>query len=225
MEHLILRYFFGSDEKCSPFLSNNILNLIFVRHGYRNENFIDPGLSENGIKRTKNLSEKLIHKIKELWKDEPYVIGSSNMIRTQETAFYMLAEKTEKPINIFPHIGEKGIGIDNIGYGKEKQREIISTQNLKIIEFLDKGVDERGRQNILNKSCWNTFIEWAVKNLDLFECGSDGVYRAIIFTHSDFLRSVFKLPEDQRGDFNSVYNTMFEISDYNKFLDFNYYEL
>ena len=225
MEHLILRLMFGSDEKCSPFLSNNIFNFIFIRHGYRNEYFIDPGLSTNGIKRSTNLSDKLIKKIKELWKDEPYVIGSSNMIRTQETAFYMLAEKIGKPINIFPHVGEKGIGIDNIGFTKEKQREIISQNNLKIIEFLDKGVDERDRQNILNKSCWNTFIEWSVKNLDLFECGSDGVYRAVIFTHSDFLRSVFKLPKDQRGDYNSVYNTMFEISDYNKFLDFNYYEL
>ena len=55
------------------------------------------------------------------------------MIRTQETAFYMLAEKIEKPINIFPHIGEKGMGIDNIGLGKERQCEIISKQNLKII--------------------------------------------------------------------------------------------
>jgi hypothetical protein len=225
MEHIILRYFFGSEEKCSPFLSNNIFNLIFVRHGYRDKNLIDPSLSKNGIKRYRNLSDKLIKKIKELWKDEPYVIASSNMIRTQETAYYMLSEKNGKSINIFPHIGEKGIGIDNIGFGKEKQFKIISKQNSKIIEFLNKGVDERGKQNILNKSCWNTFIEWSVKNLDLFECGSDGVYRAVIFTHSDFLRSVFKLPEDQRGNYNSVFNTMFEISDYNQFLHFNYYEL
>jgi hypothetical protein len=225
MEHIILRYIFGSDEKCSPFLSNNILNLIFIRHSFREDNLIDPGLSANGIERSKNLTDKLIKKINELWKDEPYVIASSNMLRTQETAFYMLAEKIEKPINIFPHIGEKGMSLDNIGYPKEIQRQILLKHDLKIIEFLDKGIDERNRQNLLNKSCWNTFIEWSVKNIDLFECGSDGVYRAIIFTHSDFLRSQFKLPADQKGDYNSVYNTMFEISKSNEYLHFNYYEL
>jgi len=225
MEHIILRYFFGSDEKCTAFLSNSIFNLIFIRHGYRDEHLIDPGLSKKGIEKSKNLSYKLIKKIKEFWKDQPYVIGSSNMIRTQETAYYMLAEKIEKPINIFPHIGEKGISIDNIGLGKVRQYEIISNQNPKIIELLDKGVDKRDRQNILNKSCWNTFIEWAVKNLDLFECGSDGVYRAVIFTHSDFLRSVFKLPEDQRGDNNSLFHIVFNTKDYKDELKFDYYEL
>ena len=225
MEHLLLRLMFGGGEKCTAFLSTNILNLIFIRHSYREESIIDPGLSDFGIKRSINLCDKLIKKIKELWKDESFVIASSNMIRTQETAFYMLADKLEMPINIFPHIGEKGMSLDNIGYNKESQRETISTRNNKIIKLLDKGIDERNRQNILNKSCWNTFIEWAVKNLELFECGSDGVYRAVIFTHSDFLRSHFKLPEDQKGDYNSVYNTMFEICNYKDTLDFNYYEL
>ena len=216
---------FGGDEKCSAFLSDNIFNLIFIRHGFRDDNLIDPGLSKDGIERSQKLSDKLIKKIKELWKDEPYVIASSNMIRTKETSFYMLADKIQKPINIFPHIGEKGMSFDNIGYPKEIQKKIILQNNSKIIELLDKGVDERNRQNLLNKSCWNTFIEWAVKNLDLFESGSDGVYRAVIFTHSDFLRSQFKLPEDKKGDYNSVFNTIFKISNYNQFLDFNYYEL
>jgi len=225
MEHLLLRLMFGNNEKCSAFLSNNILNLIFIRHSYREDAIIDPGLSDFGIERSKNISDKLIKKIKELWKDEPYVIASSNMIRCQETAFYMLGEKLEKPINIFPHIGEKGMSLDNIGYIKAIQEKIILDRNPNIIKLLEKGNDERGKQNILNKSSWNDFIEWAVKNLDLFECGSDGVYRAVIFTHSDFLRNVFKLPEDQKGDYNSVYNTMFEISDYKTELDFNYYEL
>jgi len=221
----IRRLLFGMDEKCSPFLSDNIINLIFIRHGYREYHFIDPGLSKIGIERSSKLSDKLINKIKDLWKDEPYVIASSNMIRTQETAYYMLAEKVEMPINIFPHIGEKGMSLDNIGYPRMKQREIIHERNSKIIELLDKGRDERGRQNFLNKSCWVDFINWTVKNLDLFECGSDVIYRAIIFTHSDFLRCLFKLPGEERGGFNSIYNTEFKISDYNKTLDFTYHEL
>ena len=225
MEHIILRYLFGMDEKCSSFLSDNYLNLIFIRHGYREEHFIDPGLSKIGIERSSKLNDKLIKKIKDLWKDEPYIIASSNMIRTQETAYYMLAEKVEMPINIFPHIGEKGMSLDNIGYPRIKQREIIHERNPKIIELLNKGKDERGRQNILNKSSWVDFINWTVKNLDLFECGSDGVYRAVIFTHSDFLRSQFRLPGEEKGGLNSVYNTQFKISDYKNEFDFTYYEL
>jgi len=221
----IRRLLFGIDEKCSPFLSDNIINVIFIRHSYREDHLYDPGLSKFGIDRSLKLSDKLTNKIKDLWKDEPYVIASSNMIRTQETAYYMLAEKVNMPINIFPHIGEKGFSIDNIGYPRMKQREIINERNPKIIEFLDKGKDERGRQNFLNKSCWVDFINWTVKNLDLFECGSDGIYRAVIFTHSDFLRSQFKLPNEERGGLNSVFNTEFKISDYNKTLDFTYYEL
>jgi broad specificity phosphatase PhoE len=216
---------FGGDEKCSAFLSDNIFNLIFIRHGFREDHLIDPRLSKDGVERSKNLSDKLIKKINELWKDAPYVIGSSNMIRTQETAFYMLADKIQKPINIFPHIGEKGMSLDNIGYPKEIQKKIILENNSKIIELLEKGNDERRRQNILNKSSWNDFIEWSVKNLDLFECSSDGVYRAVIFTHSDFLRGNFKLPNDERGNYNSLYHVVFNTKDYKDDLNFDYYEL
>jgi len=225
MEYLILRLMFGGDEKCSAFLSDNIFNLIFIRHGFRDDQLIDPGLSANGIERSKNLSDKLINKIYELWNNKPYVIASSNMIRTQETAFYMLADKLEKPINIFPHIGEKGMSLDNIGYPKEIQKKIILQNNSKIIKLLEKGNDERGRQNILNKSSWYDFIEWSVKNLDLFECDSDGVYRAVIFTHSDFLRNVFKLPNDTKGDYNSLYHVVFNTRDYKEDLQFDYFEL
>jgi hypothetical protein len=150
---------------------------------------------------------------------------SRGLKMSQETAFYMLADKLEKPINIFPHIGEKGMSLDNIGYPKEIQKKIILQNNSKIIKLLEKGNDERGRQNILNKSSWYDFIEWSIKNLDLFECCSDGIYRAVIFTHSDFLRTVFKLPNDEKGDYNSLYHVVFNTRNFKEDLKFDYYEL
>jgi len=210
-------------------------NIIFVRHGVSCANVLntglvnrhiiysDPELTNDGIIRSRKLSDNLIEKINELWGTNPYTIGSSNMIRAQETAYYMLAEKTGKKINIFPHLSEKGITLDNIGYSKTKQIEILNKRNPKIIEFLSNNIDKRDQQNIFNKSDWKSFIDWANNNTGYFEHGLDGEYRIVIFTHSDFLRSIFKLPKNKKVQNNGVVHTVFNSGDDINNLNFSYF--
>jgi len=118
---------------------------------------------------------------------------ASSMLRTQITAYYMFARHYNKPIHIVPHVGERGISIDNIAFPKSKQRDILDAFNHKILELLDMGIDCRGQETIFNKSSMNDFISWAKRNIKYFIRGPDGVFRAIIFTHSHFLKSAFPL--------------------------------
>ena len=39
-------------------------------------------------------------KIQEYFKEQPYSIIASSLIRTQETAYFSLAQQTNKPINV-----------------------------------------------------------------------------------------------------------------------------
>jgi hypothetical protein len=169
--------------------------IIFIRHAescaniwkrkskFRQITYQDPEITESGVQTSIRLSKILEKKINELWKNQPYSVCSSQMIRTQETAYYM----TQKPINIVPHIAESGIGLDNFALTKEKQRAIIGKRNPKILEYLDKGIDSREKQNIRDKSSWTAFLKWANNNPKSFSIGSDNIYRAVIFTHSHFL--------------------------------------
>ena len=182
-----------------------IFDLILVRHGYSCANksrdklrgshwlYSDPELTNDGIKRSEYVGTKLMKKIKETWLNNDYSICSSQMIRTQETAYYMLAKYTGKKINISPHIGEVGLSTDNFSLPVEKQREIIKNRNPDILKSLGK--DAREKQTIAGKSNWELFMKWATRNLDFFTKGSDGVYRAVIFTHGIFLKTSFKLKE------------------------------
>jgi len=169
--------------------------LILIRHAescaniwktkskLRQITYRDPEITESGIQTSLRLSKILQKKINMLWKNEPYSVCASQMIRTQETAYYM----TKKPINIVPHVAESGITLDNFAFTKERQREIMGGRNPKILEYLDKGIDSRERQTLKEKSSWPAFLKWADNNPKSFSIGSDNVYRALIFTHSHFL--------------------------------------
>ena len=169
--------------------------LIFLRHAQscgniwktqskmRQITYQDPEITEAGVQTSIRLARVLQKKISELWKNEPYSVCSSQMIRAQETAYYM----TKKPINVIPHVAEDGITLDNFAFAKEKQRAIIGGRNPKILENLDKGIDSRKPQTIFDKSSWTAFLKWADTNPQSFSIGSDGIYRAIIFTHSHFI--------------------------------------
>jgi broad specificity phosphatase PhoE len=170
-------------------------DLILIRHAescaniwkskskLRQLTYRDPEITESGIQTSLRLSGNLQKKINELWKNEPYSVCASQMIRTQETAYYM----TKKPINIVPHVAEDGITLDNFAFTKEKQRGIMGGRNPKILEYLDKGIDSREKQTFKEKSSWTAFLKWAENNPKSFSIGSDGVYRAVVFTHSHFL--------------------------------------
>jgi len=130
-----------------------------------------------------------------MWGNEPFTVGSSQMIRTQETAYYMLAGDTSIPIHILPHIAEKGISYDNFSLPKHAQYNILQQRNPAIISSLEAGLDAREKQTAFGKSNWNLFINWAINHPEFFHQGTDGIYRGVIFTHSKFLQSTFQLTE------------------------------
>jgi len=158
-------------------------NIWKTKSKLRQVTYRDPEITEAGVQTSLRLSGILQKKINTLWKNEPYSVCSSQMIRAQETAYYM----TKQPINVVPHVAEDGITLDNFALTKEKQRAIIGGRNPKILENLDKGIDSREKQTLKKKSSWSAFLKWADNNPESFSIGSDGVYRAIIFTHSHFL--------------------------------------
>ena len=193
-----------------------ILDLIFIRHAQscgniwkaksklRQISYRDPEITEAGIKTSKRLSEVLGKKLKEAWGEQPYRVGSSQMIRAQETAYYM----TNGPINIIPHISEDGITLDNYSLSKDAQRKIIGARNPKILAALDKGIDSREKQTIKEKSNWSVFLKWAEKYPESFAKGSDSIYRAVIFTHSHFLMNSLGLSKADKVKNNNGYRVV-----------------
>jgi len=191
-----------------------MFQLLFIRHGESIANILkntlyglhffafDSPLSENGIKESTRLQNSLLKVIKQEFSEQPYSLGSSHMIRAQETAFYMLGTKK---IDVYPHIGEPGLTLDNIGLDKMLQIAYFNTTNREIINFL--GIDFR---DSFNKSCWLSFLLWLQENRELLQKGSDGVFRAVIFTHSHFLHSLSPQPDgllpNNQGLITSVFS-------------------
>lgn len=190
---------------------------IFVRHAESCANvwqakypgsqvtYHDPEITRRGIQRSRRMYPVLADFITQKWADKDYTIGASVMMRTQMTAFWMLAKNGPgfnnvdfgKRINIFPHIAEEGIGLSNMPMTKEEQRKILSPELGKL---LNGGVDFRKEQTLLTKSNMRLFLEWAQKNAPVFKQGEDGIYRAVIFTHGNFLRTSFKLPHAMKNN-------------------------
>jgi len=155
------------------------------------------------------LSTQLQEHIAERWAEKPYTIGASRMIRAQETAFYMLAHTTKKPINVFPHIAEHGITLDNWSELPTEQYATMHNRNPDVCKALTRGTDYREPQSFRTKSNWELFMQWAVANPDAFAKGADNKYRAVIFSHGHFLQSVFDLPHSMHNNdaLNTVINT------------------
>ena len=186
--------------------------LLFVRHGESCANawqhiskltqatYQDPELTTKG----RQISVVLYRRLKK-WlqeraaaaglssaKELNYTIGASDLMRAQMTAFYMLAFHEQMPINIMPFVGERGYSPDNLAFSREDQRQLYESTLPDILPLLNAGKDARDKQGYINKSNFPSFMDWAEKNPDFFGLGPDGVYRSIIFTHSQFLQSAFK---------------------------------
>jgi len=177
--------------------------IIFVRHGESCANvwqdrtivgqlrYSDPELTKRGVSRS-NAKYPMLKEVIDKYFPS-YSIGASPMIRAQQTAYHMLAKHVNKPINIVPHLSEEGITLNNIPLSKKKQASLFETFEPEIVDSLKDGKDARQSQNLLNKSSYSAFLNWAKKNEDYFEKGSDGIYRAVIFTHGKLLRNIFPL--------------------------------
>lgn len=184
---------------------------IFVRHAESCANvwqakypgsqvtYHDPEITRRGIQRSQRMFPVLADFITQKWADKDYTIGASVMMRTQMTAFWMLAKHVDfgQRINIFPHIAEEGIDLSNMPMSKEEQRKILSPE---LGELLDRGIDFREQQTLWTKSDIQLFLDWAQKNPRIFKQGNDSIYRAVIFTHGNFLRTSFKLPHAMKNN-------------------------
>ena len=184
------------------------VELLFVRHGESCANVLkkqnplspsrfvyrDPELTKRGVERTQFMYEPLRTFIAQKWGQNPiFTIAASALMRTQMTAFYQLASHLNQPINIFPHICEKGLTEDNIPFPKETQRNILKTIDPSIFVLLDKGKDYRSVQTTQTKSDFDLFFNWLQRNLQLFPEAEPNLYRFVIFTHGLFLQSAFPL--------------------------------
>ena len=177
--------------------------IIFVRHAescanvWQDETLIgqavykDPEITERGKSRSIAKYRKLKEIIKKYFPS--YTIGSSSLLRAQQTAYYMLAKHVKKPINIIPHLREEGFTLSNLANDRKTQLNFVEKIEPKMVSFIEKGKDARDKQTITNKSHFPSFLKWAEDNLDFFAKGKDGVYRSVIFTHGLLLRHVFPL--------------------------------
>ena len=101
------------------------------------EKVFDPELTNKGVEKCRRIRPKFIQMVKNIFKNNPYIIGASWLLRTHLTAYHMFVEDTEyrnKKINIMPHIGEKGFDSGNLARSKEyyKSLEDIKTDKLGI---------------------------------------------------------------------------------------------
>ena len=122
-----------------------------------------------------------------------------------------------KSISIFPHICEPLTSIDNKPFKKEKQRKIIANQKFvadpalgqHILRLLDEGEDFRDQQTIMNQSSIEDFKKWMWSNSIQFPKGEDGIHRAVVFTHSYFIKQTFPLPTKASIMNNGIIYTRF----------------
>jgi len=183
-----------------------LLEIIFVRHGVSCANawghtsmllepiYPDPELSQYGIERSQEKGSLLKKDVDSFFPDKIYSIAASCMIRTQQTAYHMLAKSTKKPIHIFPHIGETINVTCNIPFSSKEQASILGSD---IVEQI--GMDVRGNVDKRHRSNFSQFVTWihdlSEKELaTLFgvaDLNGIPVYRAVIFTHGLFLKSIF----------------------------------
>jgi broad specificity phosphatase PhoE len=179
--------------------------IFFVRHGVSCANqskklrgipgvhtfYPDPELTKKGKEIAVKLSTKLQENINSKWKEKEWTIGSSPMIRAQQTAYLMLAKDSGKKITVMPHVNETGITADNNAINKEKQKIIMNMTTPGILSNL--GADERDKQTLFNRSNFMKFKQWISKGgLQYFGKNKDNVYRSVIFTHGHYLKLIFK---------------------------------
>lgn len=208
--------------------TETVFDILFVRHGVSCANawektgsplrYKDPELTDYGIQFSRDMRPNLEQKIRENFGDNPYEVGSSCMIRAQETAYFMLLEGTAKAMTILPHIGEesdrerkKPDFEDNIPFPEDIQRGHSKPKVLASIRedkrrsdgpFLhDPSLTEFRAYRF---SFWK-FMLWMLLQQEngtldqYFPRGADGVRRAVIFTHSYFMGTYFGIKPNNNG--------------------------
>lgn len=164
----------------------------------------DPEITSEGIRKSIALGKKTHYPFKTENK-EPFTIGSSVMLRAQQTAYLMFAKPMNQPMFVVPYIGEGFPTVDNMPASEEVQRKRYMS-NAAYTEFpslkyllYEKGYDFRRNDGSLRDtypiSSFSSFLNWLKnpENKNFFARGSDDIYRAILVTHSGFMKANFPM--------------------------------
>jgi len=161
----------------------------------------DPELTKEGIELCEERRDDLVKIVDSYFPGHSYTVGTSSMIRTQQTAYHMLLKGThDAKYAIFPHIAEEGFMMNDFPLPAKQQHAVLGPS---VIGHLDK--DLRGSTNYYNKSNWPLFVKWiqheGKDHLFKTEKGTEeGVYRAVIFTHGKFIRHALEQPKAHNND-------------------------
>jgi hypothetical protein len=188
--------------------------ILFVRHALSCANvwqrkgilkahlrYQDPEITTEGIRKSIEVGQKILYPFKTA-QQEPFTIGASVMLRAQQTAYLMFAKRMKKPIFVLPYIGEGFATLDNMPAFLETQRKRYQANkayqdNPSMYSLLvehpnanDFRTQEGSWNLMLPISDFSNFLDWISKdeNLEYFAEGSDGIYRAILVTHSGFMK-------------------------------------
>ena len=112
----------------------------------------------------------------------PIIVGSSNLLRAQQTAFLMLEPEE---VLIVPYISEKGVGEDSRAFSKEGQQRILEQYTCGDMEgarmnwtYFEKAPKASTPSSV-------TFLEWLKQTShDLVTNGQSLVF----FSHGRFIR-------------------------------------
>jgi broad specificity phosphatase PhoE len=199
---------YSTSERKAP-----VFEFIFIRHGescanaiqklggiqgLKHKYYTDPELTQKGVQSSEIKSPFLM---KVLFEEAPrdFTVGSSPLLRAQETAYFMLGKQTEKTINVFPHLGEimltpfelfgkrrliPQVSRDNLPFSAEEQSAYLN--QYKDPPFL-KGKDLR--ETPYNPDL-QKFFHWAVGHPEEFP-EENGIRRVVLFTHSNLLLTAF----------------------------------
>lgn len=195
-----------------------IFELIFIRHGESCANALhkservgvvahkfygDPELTSRGVDESENRGKEYLLPVLEKSSEFAvgnFTVGSSPLLRAQETAYLMVAKPFNKNIYIMPHIGETGFAeevlggrlfTDNRPDAFTKQRSYMSVRYPEYAKF---PLFDESKMNAELAPNFEKFKTWMKENADkgwFIKSEKDGVYRAVIVSHSNSLREAF----------------------------------
>ncbi len=189
-------------------------DIIFVRHGYScanlmkkvygygHTNYSDPELTLNARRIAVRYGELLKRYLKKYEGKTDLIVGSSPLIRTQQTADLMI---NPEKIFIVPHIAEVGSTVDNIPFDKAKQDSILaSICSENIIVKQDYSFCNINKTSGYKYECFTKdrsdpkiFIDWLGKNyMNLYNIipGDNYMKKQIIFfSHKHFINKLINL--------------------------------
>ena len=183
------------------------LNVVFVRHGLSCANvmqrlnvhfrptsllYSDPELSNEGRLRCENLQSDFKKLIDKLFPHNNYILGSSTLLRAQETA-YRMTKTLSKPIAIMPFVAEKGMAKDVTPKPRNEQIKSIEKHiDPKMIDRFPSYIDFHGYVDLKkDKSDPVLFMKW-LQYLWVTAKQQNIVIpkNFIIFTHSRTMASI-----------------------------------